>query len=117
MNKVSFISMIGTEIRISKDLLSKAYIEEAARKHFHQEVICTPCVFGSGSIAVGWRIENKKTSDVIGYLALVNGSLMDYPNDFEYGVTTDVPIGPQWSRFFHYKIRFIEEEIEICKSK
>ncbi|MBR1826062.1 MAG: hypothetical protein IJ770_05715 [Alphaproteobacteria bacterium] len=117
MKKIAFITMFGAEIKIDRNLLLKEYVEQASRKHFKQEVICTPCVYGSGSVAVGWRIESKKTAEVIGYLGLTTGNFCDYPADFEYGVTVDVPLGKQWARFFDYKVRFIDTELEICKCK
>jgi hypothetical protein len=98
-------------------LLLEAFVEKAAKQRFNQEVICTPCAFGSGSVSIGWQIESKQTAEVIAYMPLVTGSFMEFPSDFEYGVTTVVPLSKKWARVFNFKVRFIAEEIEICKCK
>lgn len=115
MEKITFITMSGTEVKIDKNLLSKEYVEHAAQQHFKQEVTCTPCVFGTGVVAVGWCIESKQTADTIGYLSLAAESFFDYPDDFEYGVTTVVPLSKQWAKVSRFKIRYIDNLLEIDK--
>lgn len=117
MEKIDFVTMFGAEIKIDKNLLSTEYVEKVAAKRFEQEVVCTPCAFGAGSVAFGWRIESKHTADVIGYMLLNTGLFMEYPNDFEYGVTVVVPLGKQWTHIFNFKVRYIDGELEICKNK
>lgn len=115
MEKIPFITMFGSEIRIPKSLLSKEHVAKAAAKHYGVEVVCTPGVFGTGAVGVGWRIESKVTAKVIGYMTISNGVFGDYPDDFEYGVTTFVPFSKQWSYFHDYRVRYIDESVEIRK--
>lgn len=114
MERVDFTTMSGTDIKIKKSLLSKEFVEQVAAKHFKQEVICTPCMFGAGTVAAGWRVESKKTAEVIGYLTLATGTF-NKSTDFEYGVTIDVPFGKQWAYVLNFKIRYIDGIMEIRK--
>ena len=115
MKKITFITMFGTEVKIDSNLLLKEYVEQAAQQNFRQDVICTPCMFGNCSCAVGWNIKSKTTAEVIGYLGLTTGVFSDYPDDFEYGITIDVPLSEQWAHIFNFKVRYIDDRIEICK--
>ncbi len=114
MQKVDFISMVGAEVKINANLLAKEYVEKVAEKHFNQEVVCTPCLFGTGALAVGWEIKSKQTTVIIGYLTLVTGSICDYPDDFEYGVTTIIPLGTEWAFVFNFRLRYCNEMIELA---
>ena len=107
--------MSGTEVKIDQNLLAKEYGEQAAQKHFNQGVVCTPCVFGTGTVALGWRIESKLTAKVIGFLTLTSGIFSDYPADFEYGVSVVVPLSKQWANISKFRVRYIDDVLEISK--
>ena len=113
MEHIDFITMLGTEVKVDKNLLLRSYVEEAAEKLFKQKVVCTPCVFRSGSTAIGWQIESKNTAKVIAYMPLVTGLFLDYPSDFEYDVTIVMPLGNMWAQIFDFKVRYIDGEIEV----
>ncbi len=115
MKKITFTTMAGTEIQVDRNLLAKEYVEQTARQYFKQEVTCTPCVFGTGVVAVGWRIESKETAKIIGFLALSTGVFSDYPDDFEYGVTVVVPLSKQWATISKFRVCYIDDVIEIDK--
>ena len=115
MKRITFTTMAGTEVKVDENLLAEKYVERMAQEHFKQGVICTPCVFGNCSCAVGWRIESKSTAKVIGFLGLSTGVFSDYPDDFEYGITIVVPLSKQWATFSNFRVRYIDDVIEISK--
>lgn len=106
--------MFGAEIKIKKSLLSEDEVAKAASNHYGTEVVCIPGVFGTGSVAVGWRFEDVDRN-VLGYMALSTGTFADYPDDFEYGVTVFVPFSDNWSYFSGYKVIYIAGKIHIQK--
>ena len=106
--------MFGAEIKIQKSLLSKEDVAKAASKHYGREVVCIPGVFGTGTIAVGWRFEDA-ARNVLGYMTLSTGVFADYPDDFEYGVSVFVPFNENWSYFSGYKVIYIADKIHIQK--
>ena len=105
--------MFGAEVNIKKSLLSVEEVEKSASEHYGTAVVCTPGVFGTGTVAAGWRIESKVTAKVIGYMALTTGIFGDFPGDFEYGVNVFVPFSKQWSYFSGYRVRYVDGELEI----
>ena len=108
--------MSGTEVQIPIDRLKETEVRTAAEKHYKVEVNCFPCLFGTGSVSVGWQIYSKRSAEVIGYMSIVSGKYQDYPDDFEYGIITVVPLGKKWAQIFAYKLRFISDKIEIFKT-
>lgn len=117
MKKIEFTTMFGAKINIEKDFLLQEHVKKIAEKHFKQEVLCTPCAFGTGSIAFGWQIANAHSAEIIAYVPLTTGMIMDYPDDFEYGVATVIPLCSAWTQVCNFQMRFVNGEIEICKCK
>ena len=115
MRAVDFITMAGDPVQIPVYRLNEYDIKNEAEEHFKQPLICTPCLFGAGTVAVGWHFISKCTAKTIGFMTLVTGEYSDYPDDFEYGVNIVIPLSKMWTKVFNYQLRYISDSIEIDK--
>lgn len=116
MEKIEFITMTGIETSVDRSLLWTQLVSQKAEKHYGVKVKCTPGVFGMGSSCVGWRIVSKENSELKGFLVLTTGWFLDYPADFEYGINLFIPLSRQWSDIFQYRIRYVDDRIDIMKN-
>ena len=70
----------------------------------------------SGS--VGWRIDKKKDSSLLGFMVLSTGWIANYPLDFGAKVLKMcVPFSAEWSQFHSYKLRYVDGMLEIKKAE
>ncbi len=122
MSTTDFVTLSGLDVKIDNDLLSVESVCQKAQKYFETEVVCTPCVFagsyGMKSGSVGWRIDKKKDSSLLGFMVLSTGWIANYPLDFGAKVLKMcVPFSAEWSQFHSYKLRYVDGMLEIKKAE